>query len=386
MPSQPWWSNLNVNFNKIPDAFNLSGTSKVIVNVLAGVDISTRSVLATMLASKALKGTFTPELMKQDIEQGKMYRELANGHDVSKIFAEPPVVSVTETLLETGHSAPEGAICKSLSFESPFEPLNPDLREPYRANKQNLSARAQYWRHDAQTSRPTICAIHGFLLSGYNINAYLFEMKRFFEQGYDVLFYTLPHHGMRQEEGSWRSGQGYFGHGISWLNETVLHSIFDFRIFLNYLEAQGVAQYGVMGASLGGYTASLLACVEKRLAFVIPNVPVVSMADLFMQWNPANKMLQKSLVLSNTSLYQLRHTLAVHSPLTYKPVIDKDRMLIIAAAADRCAPPNHARLLWDHWQRPEISWIAGNHILHYEKRHYLKDIDALFARIDFLPT
>ena len=54
----------------------------------------------------------------------------------------------------------------------------------------------------------------------------------------------------------------------------------DFRIFLDYLESEGVNKVGVTGISLGGYPSALLASVEERLEFAIPNVPVVSLADL----------------------------------------------------------------------------------------------------------
>ena len=58
------------------------------------------------------------------------------------------------------------------------------------------------------------------------------------------------------------------------------HAVHDFRIFMDYLESRGVNRIGVTGISLGGYTSALLATVEERLHFSIPNVPVVSLPDL----------------------------------------------------------------------------------------------------------
>ena len=71
--------------------------------------------------------------------------------------------------------------------------------------------------------------------------------------------------------------------------------------------------------------------------------------------------------------------LAVHSPLTYQPLIPKERLMVIAGAGDRLAPPKHARLLWGPLGQARIHWFPGNHLLHLDKGKYLKEI-ARFLR------
>jgi dipeptidyl aminopeptidase/acylaminoacyl peptidase len=161
------------------------------------------------------------------------------------------------------------------------------------------------------------------------------------------------------------------------------HAVHDFRIFLDYLESRGVTKVGVTGISLGGYTTSLLAAVEERLQFAIPNVPVVSLADLVLEWFPLNLPIKALLKASGTSVKEARHMLAVHSPLTYRPLLPKERLMVIAGAGDRLAPPKHARLLWDHWDRPRIHWFPGNHLLHLDQGKYLKEIARFLKQIEF---
>ena len=72
-----------------------------------------------------------------------------------------------------------------------------------------------------------------------------------------------------------------------------------------------------------------------------------------------NLAIKALLKLSNTSVREARHMLAVHSPLTYQPLIPKERLMVIAGAGDRLAPPKHARLLWDHWDRPPHPLVPG---------------------------
>jgi hypothetical protein len=42
-------------------------------------------------------------------------------------------------------------------------------------------------------------------------------------------------------------GYGYFAHGILHINEAVAQSVYDFRLFMDYLESTGVEKMGVTG-------------------------------------------------------------------------------------------------------------------------------------------
>lgn len=81
------------------------------------------------------------------------------------------------------------------------------------------------------------------------------------------------------------------------------------------------AQDRCHGHQPGRLYVFLLAAVEDRLHFSIPNVPVVSLPDLVLEWFPMNIAIKSLLKLSGTSVREARHMLAVHSPLTYQPLI-----------------------------------------------------------------
>jgi pimeloyl-ACP methyl ester carboxylesterase len=74
---------------------------------------------------------------------------------------------------------------------------------------------------------------------------------------------------------------------------------------------------------------------------------------------------------------------AVDAPLTYQLLIPKYRLMVIAGAGDRLAPPKHAPLLWDHRDRPRIHWFPGNHLIHFDQGKYLKEMVSFFGTIDF---
>ena len=71
-----------------------------------------------------------------------------------------------------------------------------------------------------------------------------------------------------------------------------------------------MAQFGVTGISLGGYTAAILAAVDDRLAFSIPNVPVVSILDVLLQWAPASWVAKSLMRFNGMTIREARHQLA----------------------------------------------------------------------------
>jgi pimeloyl-ACP methyl ester carboxylesterase len=153
---------------------------------------------------------------------------------------------------------------------------------------------------------------------------------------------------------------------------------------MDYLERhRGVEAIGVTGISLGGFTTALLAATEPRLRFAIPNVPVVSLADIVLDWEPLGTLVRLFMRATGLSVTEARRLLAVSSPLTWPSVLPRSRLMVIGGVGDKLAPPTHARLLWDHWGRPRLHWFPGGHLLHLDRGGYLREIQRFFKDIDF---
>jgi hypothetical protein len=383
MPEQPWWDNLESNFHKFPDDFELDARTRLLVNSTAWADVAARTAVASLLATVSMPLMFNPFRAFGDQEEVAVYKTMAESGDAGQFFKRPPAgVEIRKTAPAWHHFKPEDGECTGLEFDSPFTPVNTALAPSYLRHSQNRVARAQHWRHHG-SPRPTLCVIHGFMADPYWINSKLLELRWFYNKGYDILLYTLPFHGKRQGRLSPFSGHGYFSGGLCHLNEAIGHSVHDFRIFLDYLESVGVEQFGVTGISLGGYTSAILAAVDDRLAFSIPNVPVVSIVDILLEWAPASWVAKSLMAFNKVSISEARHQVAVHCPLSYEPLLPKERLMIVGGAGDRLAPPKHARLLWEHWDRCQIHWFPGNHIIHLDKGKYLKEMLAFMRGIEF---
>ena len=381
-----WWERLDENFAKHPEGFRLAVSDKLQVGAAAAFDVGLRTWVASMVAGTAIPIGYNPLNLKRTVEEGGFYSQIAEIGDASKFFKEPP--SGVRVRAKRGRwfpqfEPPDGR-CEVIRFDSPFQTVNPSVSKRYLKHSKNRVAYARLLRHK-KGPRPTIVAIHGFTTDWYLINEWFFALPWFYRMGCDIALFTLPFHGPRQTRFSPFSGHGYFAGGPSRMNEAVAQSVFDFRVLLNWLQQErGVEQVGVTGLSLGGFTAAMLASVEKKLAFSIPNVPVVSFADLVQEWQPIGAMMRGALSAMKMDMSDARRLTAVACPLTYKPVLPKERLMIVGGVGDRLAPPKHSRVLWDHWGRPNIHWFPGSHIIHLDRGAYLMEMARFMSGIGFL--
>jgi hypothetical protein len=360
-----WWEELDREFARRPEGFDLALHDRLRVGATAAVDTVLRAAAASMISSMALPLGYNPIELRKAMRDTELYADIAESADPARFFETPP--SGVRVRAKKGRwlprFEPEDGTCEALSFDSPFEPVHPRQRKPYLRHTANRVAHARLLRHRGDEPRPTIVAIHGFTADWYLINEWFFALPWFYRMGCNVVLFTLPFHGPRQTRFSPFSGHGYFAGGSSRLNEAVAQSVFDFRILFDWLQRErGAEQIGVTGLSLGGFTAAMLASVEERLSFAIPNVPVVSLADLVLEWQPI-----------------------VSCPLTYAPVLPPERLMIVAGVGDRLAPPKHSRLLWDHWDRCRIHWFPGSHIIHMDRGAYLTEMARFMVGRGFLP-
>jgi pimeloyl-ACP methyl ester carboxylesterase len=379
-----WWDELRPDFAKTEERFELGLVDRLRVGAVSRTDVVLRTLGASAVGALALPVGYHPLELLRSLDDLSLYAPLAESGDATRFFARPPRhVPIEKRRARMPLFRPSDGVCEDLRFESPFVPLNARIRNRYLSRRPNRFAHARHWRHDGK-ARPTVIAIHGFSADLYHLNEWFFAIPWLYREGYDVLLATLPFHGSRQSKLSPFSGHGFFAHGPSHINECFGQGIFDLRIFVDHLmDELGVPKVGVTGVSLGGHTTALLACVEPRLSMAIPNVPVTSIADLVMEWTPIGEVIRAALAIAGRSVVDARRLLAVSCPLTYRPLLDRERLFIIGGVGDRLAPPKHSRLLWDHWDRCHMHWFPGSHLLHLDRGEYFRHMRRFMSSIGF---
>lgn len=377
----PWWDTLPLDFADHEEPFELEFKDRVRVDVTAAADVALRTVGAALVGALAMPLGYHPLKLHGALKDRSIYEPLALSGDADRFFIRPPTtVPILRRDAPMPLFKPDDGFCEDVRFESPFLTVNPRLQRSYYSHQNNRFAHARHWHHGSKP-RKTIIAIHGFSADLYHLNEWFFAIPWLYKQGYDILLVTLPFHGKRQDTLSPFSGHGFFAGGASHINEAFAQAVFDIRIFLDDLLLRGAPEVGVMGVSLGGLTTSLLASAESRLAFAIPNVPVITLGDLVLEWEPIGITVRALLKLLRRDIRDARKLLAVSCPLTYKPRLARERLMIIGGVGDRLAPPKHSRILWEHWGHCNLHWFPGSHLVHFDRGQYLRHIKKFLGQL-----
>lgn len=278
----------------------------------------------------------------------------------SRFFPEPELPDVTLTPLGDG---PRGTQIVDLKYTTNYQPFHPASRGM--APRENETAHARWWTSDR--GRPTIVVIHGWGGGNHWVTERTFVVPYWLKHGYDVVSFVLPYHGERAPavSGMVKSGALFPSPNPLRTNEAFGHAIYDLRALSMFLRVRGATHVGVMGMSLGGYTASLWASVAGPtdvggIDFAVAMIPAVSFGHLMWRLGEDSPQ-RKRAIKAGITEDLLVDAFAVHSPLTRPPRVPADRLFVIAGRGDRITGPEQAQDLAKHWQR-DVIWFDGGHL------------------------
>jgi dienelactone hydrolase len=176
--------------------------------------------------------------------------------------------------------------------------------------------------------------------------------------GLNLVLPILPLHGVRKA--GRRSGDGFLSGDVLDTIHAEAQSMWDIRKILGWVRSQGDPAVGVLGYSLGAYNAALLSTLDDRLSCAIAGVPLSESPSVLHRHGSAIEL--GDIEANGLDVERMTEVMRVISPLVLEPRPPVDRRFIFAAVADRLVPPEQARRLWEHWQRPRIEWYQGAHI------------------------
>lgn len=245
------------------------------------------------------------------------------------------------------------------SVYAPFHSV-PDVER----HESNEWIPVEHWVHD-RPAPATAIALHGFTMGNPSVDAAVLMVADWFRLGLDVALVTLPFHGTRRPPNARYSGELFASWHVGRLNEAVRQSIHDVQRVAAWLRDERPHDVGVIGMSLGGYLAALLAGLRSDLRFVIPIAAPVRLGSF-----PSALFASSRYARSGTaplSPEELDAAYRVHSPITYPLAVPRERALIIAGRGDHVVDPEQPLALWRHWQRPPIHWYDGSHVTPFRR-------------------
>jgi len=319
--------------------------------------------------------------LDRDLEASERYLAPDNLRDPDHLFPAAPA----RPLLRLHRRRPiAGGDLHHYTFRSPYEPVERAYADEYRSYDALDTVHLHAWRHRVPAPASVIL-LHGWGVGDRRVHALEFNVRTLFHRlGLDVYFYVAPFHGPRRPAAARFSGELHPSVHILRTNEAFIQTIRELRGVIGLIRERSPA-VGVMGSSLGGYTAALLASLDDRLAFAAPIIAPASLAALFWEHGAGEARLAEAQRLGLTRERFIR-AWSIHSPLTHTPRVPWPRRLIISASDDGLVTPTHVDALWQHWGRPARVQFTGGHILQVGRRRYIDELERLLRAEGVLPA
>jgi pimeloyl-ACP methyl ester carboxylesterase len=289
-------------------------------------------------------------------ERAKTLRQIAALYDRTEHFTHPEtffgvrrVITPTVTRVRGG----AGLEVLDVAWPSAEPTFVAELDAKYRASTANRTAHARLFRGRGER-RPVVVMIHGYLGGAHAFEERAWPVRALVERGLDVALFVLPFHGPR----GGRRRPAFPASDPRLTVEGFRQAIGDLDAFVGWLRHQGAPHVGVMGMSLGGYTAALAATTLPDVDFAAPYVPLASIAD----FARADGRFVGTDEDQDEQHRLLENAHAVVSPLSRSLRTPRERTLVIAGERDRITPITHAEKLAEHFGVPLLV-MPGGHLV-----------------------
>ena len=245
-------------------------------------------------------------------------------------------------------------LARELGFDRKAE-----LREKYLRLTKNRTARARWFRHN-DGLRPCVVLIHGYMGGSYVVEERVWQVKRLFQSGLDVVLTVLPFHGLRRSEKRGYLPPSFPSSDPRFTIEGYRQLVMDHRALFDYLRDGRVSGLGLMGMSLGGNAAALLATLENDLRFLVLYVPLASIEEFAYRHGRMVGSPQEQAAQRDALIVAQR----VISPMSRPPLVSGDRVIVVAGESDLVTGVGDAKRMAAHFGA-ELSLFEGGHLLHF---------------------
>lgn len=266
-----------------------------------------------------------------------------------------------------------------VTWPSVFQPYCADIREDYIARLPNQTAAARLFLHadtvaKGNAKRPAVVLLHGYRCGQFPLEERIWPVRWLYQRGLDVALFVLPFHARRSD------ARGPFPASDPRVTiEGFRQAVLDMRTIGWILKEYGASSVGVMGMSLGGYTASLYATLQDELSFAVPMIPMASIADVARQ----NDRLVGTPEEKHAQHQALEAVHRVVSPFGRAPRIAGDRVLVLGAEGDRITPIDHAERLANHFDA-RLCVMRGGHFMQIGRADAFREVGRMLKGLGLL--
>jgi hypothetical protein len=225
------------------------------------------------------------------------------------------------------------------------------------ARPENQTMHARWFKHRAG---PRACAVilHGYLGGTLAVEEWMWPIQALFDRGMDVVLTVLPMHGPRTAVKDRFRLPGFPAVDPRLAVEGFRQLVHDHLTLFDYLLDSQVSSLGLMGMSLGGYSAALLSTLDPRIRFSVFYMPLASVSDFALRTGRMVGSQQEQQEQASA----LDRVYRCVSPLARPSLLPQGNSLVIAGESDLITGRPHSDQLVNQFNSA-VSTFAGGHIL-----------------------
>ena len=222
---------------------------------------------------------------------------------------------------------------------------------------ENDITRARVFLSREGWSAPAVLLLHA-LMSASDFG-YQHIARRFSQMGWNAVLVHLPFHYTRVPSG-YLNGALALTSDLIRNAETIRQAVMEIRQLLEFLRTQGADRFGLIATSYGGWIGSLVLSLEEDFEFAGLLQPLVDIEEAI--WNsPAaiaiRSRLRRHLIEPGIS----RQHAHLSSPLDQKPLVDPDRIHLLAGEFDQIVPVKTLRRFAETWDIRNFEIVPQGH-------------------------
>jgi hypothetical protein len=242
----------------------------------------------------------------------------------------------------------------------------------------NNTGRGVFYQSNSD-NKVNVVVVHGWKSSNLDRVRNMF-VERFVQRGYNTYFIKLPHHFDRMLPESSYSGEYMISANIDRTLLSIRQSVADTRDLIAWL-GKSRGKTILIGVSLGGLITNLVSCRDRSFDGLVSIMYANNLA--YVIWNSAvGKYIKKDFKKNGFSYNELERYWAITVASNYKPVISKDRILLISGLYDRFVPIKDSYALNEKWGHPkQLLYRCGHSGQQYCKDNIGEDVCSFIEEI-----
>lgn len=225
------------------------------------------------------------------------------------------------------------------------------------AHPENNTVYGQADLHEDGAAPTALIFLHGYQMNSFAPLKWFSEASA--HSGMDVYYMSLPYHMRRKPKGTW-SGMYALSADVERTVQSFRQGVLDLRSLITYIKEVKHQKVALAGISLGAFTSCMAATVDSRADALVSVLGGGSLADMI--WAGFSfRLIRSELCESGVTRANLEDWWRIMAPAIWKPLIARERMLLIGGEHDPIITPSNVTALWNAWQQPELAWYPCGH-------------------------